>query len=104
MAFRVETSPEAEQDGEAILHWLLAEGAGETGFRWFLALEQAIASLANFPERCPIAPESKEFLFEVRQLLYGRRPHVYRILFTIEGDSVHILRIVHGRRQHLSEQ
>jgi plasmid stabilization system protein ParE len=53
MAFRVETTPEAERDGEAILRWLLAEGAGETGIRWFLALEEAIASLANFPERLP---------------------------------------------------
>jgi hypothetical protein len=33
MAFRVETTPEAEHDGEAILRWLLAEGAGETGIR-----------------------------------------------------------------------
>jgi plasmid stabilization system protein ParE len=33
MAFRVETTPEAEQDAEAILRWLLAEGAGETGIR-----------------------------------------------------------------------
>jgi plasmid stabilization system protein ParE len=81
MAFRVEITPEAEYDGEAILAWLLSQGAGDTGIRWFLALEDAIASLAHFLERCSLAPENKEFPFEVRQLLYGRRPHVYRILF-----------------------
>lgn len=100
MAFRVEITPEAEDDGEAILAWLLSQGAGDTGIRWFLALEDAIASLADFPERCPLAPENKEFPFEVRQLIYGRKPHVYRILFTIEGDVAHILHIIHGRRRH----
>ncbi|MGD0414539.1 MAG: hypothetical protein ABSA80_04235 [Terriglobales bacterium] len=39
--------------------------------------------------------------FEVRHLLYGLAPHVYRILFTIEGETVHVLHIRHGRRQPL---
>jgi plasmid stabilization system protein ParE len=103
MAFRVETSAQAESDANAILEWLLSEHAGETGIRWFLALDDAIASLAAFPERCPLAPESARFPFEVRQLLYGRKPHAYRILFTIEGDTVRILHIRHGRRRPLSE-
>jgi hypothetical protein len=33
-------------------------------------------------------------------LLYGRKPHVYRVLFTIEGEAVYVLHILHGRRQH----
>jgi len=104
MAFRVETSAQAESDANSILEWLLSEHAGETGIRWFLALDDAIASLAKFPERCPLAPESRRFPFEVRQLLYGRKPHAYRILFTIEGDVVKILHIRHGRRRPLSER
>ena len=65
----------------------------------FLALDDAFASLAEFPERCPIAPENARFNFEVRQLLYGRKPRLYRILFTIEADTVHVLHIRHGRRK-----
>ena len=49
----------------------------------------------------PLAPESSRFPFEVRQLLYGRKPHVYRILFTIEGDTVHVLHIRRPRQQLL---
>jgi plasmid stabilization system protein ParE len=64
-------------------------------------MEDAIASLATFPKRCPIAPESARFPFEVRQLLYGRKPHVYRILFTIENNTVNVLHIRHGRRKPL---
>ncbi len=98
MAFRVELSVQAERDADAILEWLSAEHAGETGVRWFLQLEEAISSLATFPERCHLAHESVQFPFEVRQLLYGRRPHVYRILFAIDGAIVTILHVRHGRR------
>jgi plasmid stabilization system protein ParE len=101
MAFRVETSAQAESDAGAILEWLLTQHAGEAGIRWFIALDDAIASLATFPERFPIAPENVSFPFEVRQLLYGRKPHVYRILFTIDGDTVNVLHIRHGRRKPL---
>jgi len=101
MTFRIETTATAEQDGDAILDWLLSQQAGDAGVRWFLALQDAIASLAEFPKRCLLAPESALFPFEVRQLFYGHPPHVYRILFTIEGDVVFILHIRHGRRQPL---
>ena len=98
MAFRVEISAQAERDAEAILEWLLRQHAGQAGIDWFLALDDAFGSLAQFPERCPIAPENSRFPFEVRQLLYGTKPHIYRILFTIEVNTVHVLHIRHGRR------
>jgi plasmid stabilization system protein ParE len=104
MAFRVETSAQAESDADAILEWLLSRHAGQAGIRWVLALEEAIESLTAFPERCPLAPESARFPFEVRQLLYGRKRHVYRILFAIDGETVNVLHIRHGRRKPLSEQ
>lgn len=69
--------------------------------RWFVALQDAVASLAEFPARCPLAPENVVFPFEVRHLLYGHAPHVYRILFTIDDETVHVLHIRHGRRQPL---
>ncbi len=87
MAFLVETTPESERGAEAILEWLYSQHAGDTGIRWFLALEDAIASLATSPARCPIAPENADSPVELRHLLYGRRPHVYRILFTISGNT-----------------
>src|SRR5437879_960190 len=104
MKFRVEVSAQAEADAAAILDWLLSQGAGETGIRLFLTLEDEIASLAAFPERSPLAPESAQFPVEVRQLLYGRKPHVYRILYTIEGETVKILHIRHARRRPIPKQ
>jgi plasmid stabilization system protein ParE len=101
MTFRVETTAADEQDADAVLDWVLSEHAGDAGIRWFLALRDAIASLAEFPKRCSLAPENAVFPFEVRHLLYGRTPHVYRILFTIENETVYVLHIRHGRRQPL---
>lgn len=99
MTFRIETTAEAERDADTILEWLTSEHAGDTGVRWFRALQDAIESLAEFPERCPVAPESALFPFEVRHLLYGRLPKIYRILFTTTGNTVYVLHIRHGRRQ-----
>ena len=33
MAFHVEVTPQAEQDADTILEWLLSQHAGETGIR-----------------------------------------------------------------------
>lgn len=98
MAFRVELSTQAQNDIAAIHDWLRAQQAGDAGERWFVALRAAVGSLTNLPSRCPLAPENRDSPVEVRQLLYGRRPHAYRILFSIEGEVVHVLHVRHGRR------
>ena len=72
MAFRVRQTAQADYDLDIILEWLLARQAGEAGFRWFRKLKEAVTSLSELPERCPLAPENADFPFEVRQLLYGR--------------------------------
>jgi len=56
MAFLVETTPESERDAEAILQWLFSNMLGIPASGGFLALEDAIASLAISPARCPLAP------------------------------------------------
>ena len=101
MGFRVELTSRAGHDADTILDWLATQHAGETGKRWVEALEGACTTLQRFPRGCALAPESKVFPFEVCQLLYGHKPHVYRILFTIEAETVYVLHIRHGRRQPL---
>lgn len=74
MAFRVEPSAQAQQDLNDILEWLLEQGAGETGLRWFFGLEDAIASLAELPHSCPLAPENKESLLKCVSSFMGTNP------------------------------
>jgi plasmid stabilization system protein ParE len=103
MAFHVKQTAQADYELDLILEWLLTEEAGETGLRWFRRLQEAILSLSEFPTRCLLAPEDAHFPFDVRQLVYGRKPHLYRVLFTIEAETVVILHILHSRRLPLAE-
>src|ERR1022692_4773605 len=82
---------------------------GDTGIRWFPALEDAIASFAVAQARCPLAPDNAASPFEVRRLLCGREPHVYRILhqgrygfypvhMRLAATEPHVYRILHQGR------
>src|SRR5262249_34745237 len=60
------------------------------------------SALAKMPTRCPVSRADSQALgCEVRQLLYGKRRGVYRILFSIVGDTVWVLRIRHGAHGRL---
>jgi plasmid stabilization system protein ParE len=106
MAYRVEISRPALEDAEEAYLWLKIESE-ELANQWFRGLVGATNSLKNFPNRCPIAPETRSFLIEIRQLLYGKGKHQYRILFGISvdektgEDTVLIYRIRHSSQQYL---
>ncbi|MBI1839852.1 MAG: type II toxin-antitoxin system RelE/ParE family toxin [Verrucomicrobia bacterium] len=69
---------------------------------WYKGALAAFLRLETFPERCPIAPESDSFDHDIRQLIYGKRQHAYRILFDVTGKKVRILHIRHGAREHMT--
>jgi plasmid stabilization system protein ParE len=62
---------------------------------------EAVKSLAEQPERCGFAPEVEELGIELRQLLFGKRRSIYRVLFTVTAQSVNVLHIRHAARQPL---
>jgi plasmid stabilization system protein ParE len=101
MDFHVDLTDQAKRDIADIHNWLRSQHAGDAAERWFVALGAAIASLKQFPSRCPLAPENEDSPVELRRMLYGRKPHVYRIFFTVETDTVHVLHIRHARRRPL---
>ncbi len=96
MAYRVELTKSAEIQLEELYLWV-AERAPRQGGAWFNGLERAVLSLEQLPKRCRIASESLDPDQPVRVLNYGRSPHVYRVLFTID-ESVKLVRVVHIRR------
>ena len=69
--------------------------------RWYNRLEQAVYALASHPLRCPLAPEAKKMKRTVRQLLYGDKPHIYRVIYEVDEErrAVRVLMIRHGARQ-----
>jgi plasmid stabilization system protein ParE len=92
----------AQQDIAEARLWL-AEQNPDAADRWFNGIYDTIGSLEVFPERCPLAPESKTLNAEIREIFHGRRQHKYRILFIVSGNEVHVLHVRHGARRTLGE-
>lgn len=99
---RVIILPAAEQDIGAAYEWI-AEQDADAAVCWYNRLLAVIYLLDTFPERAPLAPESKSFRRDIREVFHGRRRHKYRILFTVTDDEVHILHVRHGARLALGE-
>ena len=103
MKFQVIITPSAKADIFEINTWLL-ENYRDFAESWLWGISLAVSSLSKFPERCPTSPESKAFDIVVRQLLYGKKPHIYRILFSIQAEKVYILRVRSTKQQSLLDE
>ncbi|MDZ4850369.1 MAG: type II toxin-antitoxin system RelE/ParE family toxin [Pirellulaceae bacterium] len=100
--FRLTILPSAEVDIEWTFAWWGENRSMEQATRWYSEIFKAIQSLRDFPERCPIAPESDIYPSGVRALFFGIGPHPsHRILFTIVDSDVFILRIRHLAQNYL---
>ena len=99
MAYRVELTERAIADLEGIYRFIRVSDS-EAAAVWFNGLERAIDSLGRAPERVGMALENPE----LRRLLYGKKPHVYRILFSIDepAQRVVVLHIRHGARKSVA--
>ncbi len=93
MAYLVKIMPRAERD-LADVYAAIDAPHSNAASRWFAGLERAVFTLEQSPARCPVTPENKNF----RHLLYGKKPHVYRVVYRIleRQKEVEILHIRHG--------
>jgi len=101
MAFQVIFRPRAEADITAAATWLARHNAAAAA-RWRIGLFRIVENLEANPNRYPLADEADDLGIELRELLYGRRQGVYRILFTIEGETVNVLRVRHAAQDRLT--
>ncbi len=49
-----------------------ARHALQTAYRWLNRFEEALTTLSNSPERCPLAPENGLVTPEIRQFIFGK--------------------------------
>jgi len=91
--FRVEITPVAEADIAEIWDYI-AQDSPDKATAFTLALEEQIASLEEFPERCPRIAENEILGTSYRHLDHGP----YRTIFRVSGATVVILRVIHGAR------
>jgi toxin ParE1/3/4 len=102
MTYLVEFAARAARDLE-ILYVEKNAAESHAAARWYNGLEQAVYALASYPHRCPVAPEARRAKRKLRNLLYGKKPHVYRVIYEVdEGrEAVWVLTIRHGARRKL---
>ena len=91
--FIVEITPSAEADIAEIWDYI-AQDSPANAEAFVLALEEQIASLEKFPERCTRIPENELLGSSYRHLIHGS----YRTIFRIAGSRVLVLRVIHGSR------
>ena len=102
MAFQVNITEPALQDAEEFVGFIRnVRKEPEAAERWFRGLVEAIFSLEELPDRCPMIPEHEEFSMPVRHLVYFS----HRIIFRVDtlALQVVVLRIYHGSRRRLEE-
>jgi len=105
MTYRVMLQPQAERDIQTAARWMLGRsGSSRAALKWVRSLRAKLQTLGTLPHRCPIDPDSEFYGEEVRVLPHGKRGGVYPVLFTIRGETVHILSVRHSSQQGLSEQ
>ena len=104
MKYQVRLMAAAEQDIESALQWLCDQRATAAANRWFDRLMACIDTLESHPERCRRADESDDVGLDLRELLFGKRRGVWRILFVIDRQTVNILRVRHGARDKLRRE
>jgi toxin ParE1/3/4 len=95
MAYRVDLTKRAARNLRRIYLTINAEDSAQAR-AWFNGLEKVILGLDEYPARGVAVPEGDD----LRQLLYGRKGHCYRIIYAIdEGNRVvTVLHIRHGSR------
>jgi toxin ParE1/3/4 len=102
MTYLVEFAARAVRDLEILY---LEKNAAEShaAARWYNELELAVYALASCPHRCPVAPEARRMKRELRNLLYGKKPHVYRVIYEVDKgrQAVSVLTIRHSARRKI---
>ena len=65
--------------------------------KWYEELREAALVLEEVPNRCPATLEDPK----LRHLLYGRKPHVYRVIYRVleKEKKVNVFHIRHGARR-----
>ena len=96
MGYFVHLTARADRDLDDLYDEIDAEHS-DAALSWYVAFADAILKLEVQPQRCPLTPESDKF----RHLLYGNKPHTYRVIYRVleKQKRVEVLHIRHRARR-----
>lgn len=102
MARLVFINPGAYDDIREIARYISRRVSLLSASRWHTRIALAIERLTTEADRWPEALEAAALGINLREMLHGRRPHVYRVLFTISGNTVTVQRVRHAAQDQLT--
>lgn len=96
MPYQVRVERRAERDLAAIAQYIGA-GGSQAAAIWLSGLYELVMSLASMPRRGSIVGHHPTR----RQLLYGHKPHVYRVIYMVDelAQTIDVLQVRHGARR-----
>ena len=99
MAYLIKITARAKRDLYSVFEEIHASDS-EAALKWYEGLKEAILTLERLPHRCPLTRENSN----LRHLLYGQKPHVYRVIYRVlvKQMQVNVLYIRHGARREFS--
>ena len=103
MKYRVRLQRLATHDLDEAYCWA-ARHAPQAAARWLERFQSALQSLDTHPERCGKAREDAAAPCELREFHFGKKPSVFRVIFTIDSDVVRVLRIRRAQRRQLTRR
>jgi len=97
MTYRVELTERAARDPDILYVEKHATGSPAAAC-WYNRLEEAVYRLERSPYRSTAAPQAEKSRRPLRHLLYGRKPHVYRVIYEVDEKerTVWVLTIRHS--------
>jgi plasmid stabilization system protein ParE len=103
MAHTISTRARARLDLQQRMAWLATNRNAGVAGRWLAKYDAAIAALEEDPNRYPEADEVGDLGFSLREFVFKQGKAGYRILFTINGDTVNVLRVRHAAQDRLTD-
>jgi toxin ParE1/3/4 len=97
MRFKVRITLEVKQQIEAVSGYI-AQDSTRNARNWRHNIRERIRSLGTMPEKYEIAYRADQVGRDIRRTFFG----VYRILYTIDRDTIVVVSIRHGARKPLS--
>ncbi|MCK4559885.1 MAG: type II toxin-antitoxin system RelE/ParE family toxin [Calditrichia bacterium] len=91
--YNVNITKTAEIDIEEIWQYI-SQDSIPNAKKFIRSLEGKIHTLENFPQRCPVIPESDLLGLKYRHLIIGN----FRIIFKLKKNIVYVMRAVHSAR------
>lgn len=96
MRYRVIVTPQADGDLRRAVSYIRRDNP-RAARAWLKGARQRIKTLAQHPERCPLAPETATFTEPIRELLYGHGNRgTDRILYVLLESTIFVLHMFAG--------